>query len=144
VRPPASVTVVGGDIHNAYVAEVSLGRLEGGRSRVHQLVCSPFRNPLSPLEQRIVNVTRTPVAAAVLGAMARLAGVRKPDVRWRYRAGPTFDNSIGVIELDGRHADVTIFRSEPGEDADALQPLHTRVLVDGPRAAQERSVSTGG
>ncbi len=144
VRPPASLTVVGGDIHNAYVAEVSLGRLEGGRSRVHQLVCSPFRNPLSPLEQRIVNVTRTPVAAAVLGAMARLAGVRKPDVRWRYRAGPTFDNSIGVIELDGRHADVTIFRSEPGEDADALQPLHTRVLVDGPRAAQERSVSTGG
>jgi hypothetical protein len=144
VPPPASVTVVGGDIHNAYVAEVSLGRLESGRSRVHQLVCSPFRNPLSPVEQRVVNVTRTPVAAAVLGAMARLAGVKKPAVRWRYRAGPTFDNSIGVIELDGRHADVTIFRSEPGEDADALQPLHTRVLVDGPRAAQDRSVSTGG
>jgi hypothetical protein len=26
--PPASITVVGGDVHNAYVAEVSLGRFE--------------------------------------------------------------------------------------------------------------------
>jgi len=44
-----------------------------------------------------------------------------------------------VIELDGRWAGVTIFRAEPGRDGQ-LQPLHTRVLVDGPRAtAQERA-----
>jgi hypothetical protein len=72
--------------------------------------------------------------------LARLAGVRRPSVRWRYRAGPTFDNSIGILELDGRRADAAIYRSQPGEDADALQPLHSRVLVDGPRAAvQDRT-----
>ena len=36
--------------------------------------------------------------------LARLAGVQQPSVRWRYRAGPTFHNSIGILELDGRHA----------------------------------------
>jgi hypothetical protein len=133
--PPASVTLVGGDIHNAYVAEVSLGRRDTSRSRVHQLVCSPFRNPLGPKERRLVGLTTTTVAAGALRGLARLAGVRPPTVRWRYRAGPTFHNSIGIVELNGRRAEVTIFRSEVGDDADSLQPLHTRVLADGPRAS---------
>jgi hypothetical protein len=142
VRPPASVTVVGGDIHNAYVAEVSMGRLSETRSRVHQVVCSPFRNPLGPSERRMVNLTKTPIAAALFRGLARLAGVREPAVRWRFRSGPTFDNSIGVIELDGRRAQVTIFRAEPGEDARSLQPLHSRVLAEGARSTgQERTTS---
>ena len=33
-----------------------------------------------------------------------------------------------------------IYRSQAGEDAGSLQPLHDRVLVDGPRVAdQERA-----
>jgi hypothetical protein len=142
VRPPASVTLVGGDIHNAYVAEVSMGRLSETRSRVHQVVCSPFRNPLGPSERRIVNLTKTRIAAALFRGLARLAGVRKPAVRWRFRSGPTFDNSIGVIELDGRRAQVTIFRAERGEDARSLQRLHSRVLAEGARSTgQERTTS---
>ncbi len=137
VRPPASVTLVGGDVHNAYVAEVALGAHESSHGRVHQVVCSPFRNPLGPSERRIVNATKTAAAAALFGGLARLAGVRPPRARWRYRAGPTFDNSIGVIEMDGRWASVTIFRAERGEDASSLQPLHTRVLADGPRAVDQ-------
>jgi hypothetical protein len=137
--PPASITVVGGDVHNAYVAEVSLGRFQARHSRVHQVVCSPFRNPLGPAERRVVAVTKTRAAAVVMGGLARLAGVPRPSARWHYRAGPTFDNSIGVIELDGRWAGVTIFATEPGSDG-RLRPLHTRVLADGPRAnAQERA-----
>jgi hypothetical protein len=85
-------------------------------------------------------VTKTRAAAVVVGALARLAGVPRPSARWRYRAGPTFDNSIGVIELDGRWAGVTIFRAEP--EPGRLVPLHTRVLADGPRATdQERAES---
>jgi hypothetical protein len=142
-RPPASITVVGGDIHNAYVVEVSLGRLDANRSRVHQVVCSPFRNPLGPAERRIFNFTNTPVAAAVFGTLARLAGVRPPSVRWRYRTRPTFDNSIGIIELDGRRAEVTIYRAEPGQESDSLQPLHSRILADGPRSTGQDRVESG-
>jgi hypothetical protein len=142
VAPPATVTVVGGDVHNAYVMEVSMGPRAANRSRVHQVVCSPFRNPLGPSERRVVNLTKTPLAAALFRALARLAGVKAPAVRWRYRSGPTFDNSIGVLELDGRWAEVTIFSAEPGEDERSLQPLHSRVLADGARSTgQERTTS---
>ena len=135
--PPASVTLVGGDVHNAYVMEISLGRFVDQHSRVHQLVCSPFRNPLGPRSAASSQVTRTRPATAALQGLARLAGVQKASVRWRYRAGPTFDNSIGILELDGRHAEAAIYRSQAGEDAGSLQPLHDRVLVDGP--ARRRS-----
>ena len=59
------------------------------------------------------------------------------DTWWHggFRTAPYFHNSIGIVELNGRRAEVTIFRSEVGEDADSLQPLHTRVLADGPRAS---------
>jgi PhoD-like phosphatase len=139
-RSPASITLVGGDIHNAYIAEVSFGRRDDSRSRVHQLVCSPFRNPLSPTQRRLVRLASTGLAAGALRRLARLAGVKPPSVRWRYRAGPTFHNSIGIVELDGRRAEATIYRSDEGEPSDSLRSLHTRLLADGPRAAaQERT-----
>jgi hypothetical protein len=133
-RPPASITLVGGDIHNAYIAEVSLGRRDERRSRVHQLVCSPFRNPLSPTQRRLVQLAGSRPAAAGLRALARLAGVKPPGVRWRFRSGPTFHNSIGILELDGRRAEAAIYRSVEGEPSAALRSLHSRVLADGDRA----------
>jgi hypothetical protein len=133
-RPPASVSLIGGDVHNASVAEVSLGRRDASRSRVHQIVCSPFRNPLSPMQRWTVQLTTTRPAVAAFRRMAALAGVRLPSVRWRYRAGPTYENSIGVVELDGRRAEVTISRAVAGEPAGALRPLHSCVLADGRRA----------
>jgi PhoD-like phosphatase len=131
---PASVILIGGDVHNASVAEVSLGRRDPARGRVHQIVCSPFRNPLSPTQRRLVQLATTRPAVAAFRALAALAGVRMPSVRWRYRAGPTYENSIGVVEIDGRRAEVTIYRALPGEPVGALAPLHSCVLSDGPRA----------
>jgi hypothetical protein len=133
-RPPASITLVGGDIHNAYIAEVSLGRRDERRSRVHQLVCSPFRNPLSPTQRRLVQLAGSRPAAAGLRLLAQLAGVKPPSVRWRFRSGPTFHNSIGILELDGRRAEAAIYRSVEGEPSAALRSLHSRVLADGERA----------
>jgi hypothetical protein len=132
--PPASITLVGGDIHNAYIAEVSLGLRDESRSRVHQVVCSPFRNPLSPTQRRLVKLAGSRPAAAVLRRLAGLAGVKPPSVRWRFRSGPTFHNSIGVVELDGRRAEAAIYRSDEGEPSAALRSLHARVLADGDRA----------
>ena len=133
-RPPASITLVGGDIHNAYIAEVSLGRRDDARSRVHQLVCSPFRNPLSPSQRRLVQLAGSATVVGVMRALARLAGVKPASVRWRFRAGPTFHNSIGIVVLDGRRAEAAIYRSDEGEPSAALRSLHARVLADGPRA----------
>ncbi|HEU0194168.1 MAG TPA: alkaline phosphatase D family protein [Gaiellales bacterium] len=141
--PPASVTLLGGDVHHSSIAEVSLGRFLPEHSRVHQLVCSPFRNPLGRAERRVVALTGTRALAALLRTVARLAGVQAPSVRWRYRAGPTFDNTIGILELDGRRAEAALYRAEPGLPERSLQPLHRRVLAGGaPAAAPDRPEPT--
>jgi hypothetical protein len=50
--------------------------------------------------------------------------------------GPSFDNSIGELELDGRTARVTLRRSgREGEDAEHLHPLHVTRLGDDPGSA---------
>ncbi len=125
--PPATITIIGGDVHTAYVAEVDLGR--ESVSRVYQVVCSPFRHPLTPRERRSVKLLHTRVVERLMQLAARAAGVRGTGATWRVVRGPTFDNSIAVLTLDERAAHVTISRSG-GEDEDgpALAELHTRAL----------------
>lgn len=125
---PGTITFIGGDVHTAYVAEVTVG--EHQKSRVFQIVCSPFRNPLRPRERRVVRLLSTRAVARVTRLLARSAGVRDPDVDWRILSGPTFDNSIAVLELDERRARVTIRRSAPdGDDGPPLETIHERDLT---------------
>ena len=53
-------------------------------------------------------------------------------------AAVEFDRSV-----DGRRAEVTIYRAEPGQESDSLQPLHSRVLADGPRSTGQERVESG-
>ena len=127
-QPPATIVLLGGDVHNAYVSEVDLG---AGKSRVVQVVCSPFRNPLSAKERRIVRLTTSRGAARFFSLLARLAGVPPLSEEWRFVRSPTFDNSIGELELDARNARVTLRRSAGGgESPEHLQPLHVTTLAD--------------
>jgi hypothetical protein len=127
-RPPATIVLLGGDVHNAYVSEVALGTADDASS-VFQIVCSPFRNPLASKERRTVRLTGSRGAALLFSFLARLAGVPRPSAHWRFLRRPTFDNSIGELELDGRCARVTIRRSgREGENADVLHQLHATEL----------------
>ena len=125
--PPATISLLGGDVHHAYVARVTLpGTPE---SRIHQLVCSPFRNPLSPKERRVIRLMASPWTARCTRWLARRAGVVKARAEWDVVDGPTFDNSVGVLEIDERRAAVTISRSALlGDPEDTLHPLLHRVL----------------
>jgi hypothetical protein len=117
--PPATILVLGGDVHRSSISEVDLGC--DSSCRVHQLVCSPFRNPLSPKERRIVQVTGSRVAGRVFRVFARLAGVRPPSATWQPLSDGTFDNSLGELLLDARNASVTYRRSpQEGEDPERL------------------------
>src|SRR4029078_6207518 len=88
---PSTVTLIGGDVHMAYVAEVALSGAQ--RSRVSQVVCPPFRNPLSPREQRVIRLTATKGAGAVLRTLARLAGVRRAAAEGRFLRGAALHHS---------------------------------------------------
>ena len=128
---PATIVLLGGDVHNAYVSKIDLGSGPSG-SHVFQIVCSPFRNPLSRHERRIVRMTGSRISAAAFSALARLAGVPAPSARWRFLRERTFENSIGELELDGRSARLTVRRSpHEGEDIEQLVALHRTTLAPG-------------
>jgi hypothetical protein len=130
--PPATVVLLGGDVHHAYVADVRLRSIDRVHSRIYQVVCSPFRNPLSPGLQRVFSVAAsTPVRWATRG-LARTAGVDAPRAGWRLSCGPTFMNSIGTLETEGRAARVTIWCSLPDDETGTpLEPLFSQVLAAG-------------
>jgi hypothetical protein len=133
-RPPSSIVLLGGDVHNAYINEVTLRTRSTGPSRVFQVVCSPFRNPLGSGQRRAVRLIGTGAAAAVLGALARLAGVERSRADWRFVRRPSFHNSLGELELDGRSGRVTLYRSATeDEDRERLNKLDVTEL------ARERS-----
>ncbi|GLB63421.1 alkaline phosphatase [Dietzia sp. NCCP-2495] len=107
---PASILMLGGDVHCSYLEEVELTAPEaaGSPTRVHQLVMSPFRNPLhKPI--RVVNrlSVREPLPS-VARRLARAVGVREPAVRWRMTNGVWFDNGVMTLVLRGRNASVQV------------------------------------
>ena len=131
--PPASIVLLGGDVHNSYLAEIDLGA--GARSRVFQIVCSPFRNPLAPRERRIVRVTGSRASGVIFSLLGRLAGVAPPWASWEIYPTRTFENTLGELELDHRSARVTLRRSaREGEGGDRL------VILDSTDLAADESI----
>ena len=124
---PATITLLSGDVHTTYVAKIDLGA-GAGPSRINQVVCSPFRNPLTPPERRVVRATGSRAAAAVFALLARASGVPAPTASWRFVAAPTYENSIGELWLDERSARITVFQST--QDADgSLTPFYSAELA---------------
>jgi len=112
---PATIVVLSGDVHHAYLAEMAFRRESGVTSRVYQAVCSPFRNPLDAKERRVIRVSFGKAMTAVTRALSRAAGVPDPDLRWRTLDGPYFDNQVGTLMLEGRSARIKLEKTTPGE-----------------------------
>jgi hypothetical protein len=108
---PASIVLVGGDVHQAYVDEVRFNYRDDVRSRVYQAVCSPFRHPLSKREQRAFRLANRSRALGSLARRAALAAnVTEPEIDWRVLQPPTFENQLGWLRIDGRRLWLTLER----------------------------------
>jgi hypothetical protein len=126
---PASIVVLSGDVHHAYLCEVAF-RGSARRSPVYQAVCSPYRNPLEERERRVVRAGFGRPLSAAASALARLAGAPDPGIRWRTLEGPCFDNQVASLRLDGREAFMRLDKTVPGEDGErALRPSFRRHLT---------------
>jgi hypothetical protein len=112
---PATIVVLSGDVHHAYLAEMAFRRGSGVTSRVYQAVCSPFRNPLNAKERRAIRISFARTMAAVTRLLSRAAGVPHPELRWRILEGPYFDNQVGTVTLRGRSARIKLEKTTPGE-----------------------------
>jgi len=123
-KAPASVTVISGDIHHSYLAAVDLRAGASTRTAVYQAVCSPIHNVL-PRSMRRGQRLATSRAGELAGvALARLAGVGKPGIRWRITHGPWFDNMLAALEFDGDGARIRFDRAATDESGNPrLQPV---------------------
>ena len=117
---PASIIVLSGDVHHAYLAEVAFPKGSGVRSRVWQATCSPFRNPLSRRERLGIRFGFSRAGERIGRALAHAAGVPPAPVRWRFQDGdPRFDNQVGTLELHGASANARLERSIPSDRGDS-------------------------
>jgi hypothetical protein len=81
-------------------------------------VCSPFRNPLSSREQRVVKACNTRPAELLTRGLARAVGAPDPGLRWRLCEGPYFDNQLATLVIEGRRAALRLDKTVPGESED--------------------------
>ncbi|WP_329388273.1 alkaline phosphatase D family protein [Streptomyces sp. NBC_01716] len=137
---PATVCVLSGDVHHAYVAEPAWreGRSQP-RSRVVQLTCSPVHNSI-PLSIRLgFRFGWSGIGRRLGRAFARHGRVAAPSVTWGKTGGPWFGNQLMTLTLRGRAARLTLDQAQArdgGENgADAVARLVTvdeRELVPEP------------
>ncbi|BDD71900.1 MULTISPECIES: alkaline phosphatase D family protein [Streptomyces] len=112
---PASVSVLSGDVHHAYVAEPSWpGRTPD--ARVAQLTCSPVHNSV-PLSIRLGFRFGWSAPARALGRrIARHGRCAPPSVSWRRTGGPWFGNQIMTLTLRGRSARLRLEQARADRD----------------------------
>ena len=126
-KPPASIAILSGDVHHAYLSEVAFPRGAGVQSNVVQAVCSPYRNPLDERERRVIRAGFTRPAEVLARGLAKLAGAPDPGIRWRPLEGPYFDNQVATLRLDGREAWVRLDKTVRGEkDESSLEKTFER------------------
>ncbi|MFE2062370.1 alkaline phosphatase D family protein [Streptomyces sp. NPDC059467] len=118
---PATVCVLSGDVHHAYVAEPSWPAGVPLDSRVLQLTCSPVHNSV-PSSIRVGFRFGWSAPARFLGRrLARHGRCARPPVTWRKRGGPWFGNQLMTLTLHGRSARLRLERARPDGSLETVQ-----------------------
>jgi hypothetical protein len=131
---PASISVLSGDVHHSYAAQVDLpgpgDDPESSASAVHQLTCSPVHNVVDWFIQPGFRLGWSRRIARATRRWAEQAGVPPVEVSWHKLVGPLFGNTVAMLDLDGRHAEVTFLQPR---SAGSVREVARLVLADGPR-----------
>ncbi|WP_405643615.1 alkaline phosphatase D family protein [Streptomyces sp. NBC_00019] len=120
---PATVCVLSGDVHHAYIAEPRWPEGSGPDARVLQLTCSPVHNSI-PLSIRLGFRFGWSAVGRFLGR--RFAGhgaCPQPSVDWRRTGGPWFGNQLMTLAMRGRSAELRL------EQARAVRGGKARLTV---------------
>jgi hypothetical protein len=128
-RAPATVCVLSGDVHHAYVARAIYD--EPITSQVYQLTCSPLHNYV-PLAMKVAfrlawsrMAERT--TRSLLSVVARVPRSR---LRWSREAGPYFGNELMTFTAADRIALVELSQTRAGQ-TDSLHVVQRIALSSG-------------
>jgi hypothetical protein len=131
-KPPASIVVISGDVHHAYLAEVAYPRDLGVESAIYQATCSPMRNPLDESEKRMIRFGISRFGHVVGRAIARAAGVEDPEIRWRFCEGPLFNNQVATLKINGRESCMRLDKTVPPDEGEYhLERVFDHALTPG-------------
>ncbi len=129
-RAPATVTVLSGDIHFSYLAEVQ----HDGRNNataVHQAVSSPIRNALRPRDRYVLRFAVSRVGRRIGTRLQKWVGRSPGRAAWDFVDGPLFHNGMGELTLDGRSAHLVLERAaHDGDGAAVLEFAAERELAN--------------
>ncbi|NND74902.1 MAG: alkaline phosphatase family protein [Ilumatobacter sp.] len=118
-----SITVIAGDIHFSYVAEVDVRG--DSTTRVHQVVSSPIRNALRLRERLVLRFAVSRVGRAIGSWLERRVDRDVRTARWELTDGPLFNNGMGQLTFDGPTADLELERASA--DSDGAATLSTTI-----------------
>src|SRR5690606_12638827 len=121
---PATITMLAGDIHFAYVAEAHFPDRPAVTSRITQVVASPLRNALVTRERRAIRFALSRFGRSIGQLPRRSVRGRPTPLVWELTDGPVFANNIGTLRFDG---DVRLVLERTGPDADD-RPTLTQVV----------------
>jgi phosphodiesterase/alkaline phosphatase D-like protein len=129
-RAPATVCVLSGDVHHAYVARAGFD--EPVDAQVYQLTCSPLHNYVPKAMKLTFRLAWSRAAErttrAVLGIVTT---VPRPPVSWHREAGPYFGNELMTFTAAGRLALVELAQTRPEQSESALHVVQRIALSSG-------------
>ena len=131
-EPPATVTIVSGDVHFSFCAQAVLADQPERRvpvSRVHQVVNSPTRNVLAVRERRVIKAGLSRAGGLVGRALRRAAGAKPDPTRWEVETGPFFGNHVSILDVSGRDAQMVLERAGPDDDGRPVLTVAARLRL---------------
>jgi hypothetical protein len=133
---PATVCVLSGDVHHAYIAEPrwvdGTGGTGGPDAHVVQLTCSPVHNSV-PASMKIgFRFGWSRLGRGLGRALKRHGRVGPSAVGWRKTGGPWFGNQLMTLTLRGRSADLRLDHARVQEAGAELVTVQERTLTPTP------------
>ncbi|AWZ09801.1 MULTISPECIES: alkaline phosphatase D family protein [unclassified Streptomyces] len=109
-RAPATVCVLSGDVHHAYVAEPRIP----STARVFQLTCSPVHNSIHTAVKWGFRLGWSRWGRWLGRGFSRHGRTGRPPLSWRRTGGPWFGNQLMTLSLSGRSARLRLDQARKG------------------------------
>ncbi|MFI0979140.1 alkaline phosphatase D family protein [Streptomyces sp. NPDC021093] len=111
---PATVCVLSGDVHHAYVAEPTHwpDGAHPGTARVYQLTCSPVHNGIPSSIKLGFRFGWSGTGQRLGRRLARHGRLAEPLLKWRRTGGPWFGNQLMTLTLRGRSAQLRLDQAQ--------------------------------
>jgi phosphodiesterase/alkaline phosphatase D-like protein len=129
-RAPATVCVLSGDVHHAYVARARYP--EPVDAQVYQLTCSPLHNYVPRAMKVAFRLAWSTLAERTTRSLLSVvARVPRTELTWSREAGPYFGNELMTFTAAGRIALVELARTRPHQTDSALDVVQRIALSSG-------------